>query len=300
MYLSGLVLVSSILDFQTVVFGGHNDLPYPLILPTYAASAWFHGALEGDLQARPLRSVLDEVEEFALGDYASALVQGRRLGEEDQQVIAARLARYTGLDAGYVLSNRLRVPIQRFCTELLRSERRVVGRLDSRILGPTEDAPSQKMSFDPSYAAILGPYTATLNDYLRRELAYESDLPYEILTERVYPWSFQTFEGRYVFVADRLRQAMVQNRNLKIFVANGYYDLATPYFATEHTFDHLDLDDSLWSNVTMAYYEAGHMMYTHEASLAAMRDDLTAFYANAADSGDETPPVLEAEARAGR
>ena len=201
--------------------------------------------------------------------------------------MAAQLARYTGLDIDYILGSRLRVPLRRFSAELLRERQRVVGRLDSRLIGPTTDSRAADMRSDPSYAAILGPYTATLNDYLSRELEYESDLPYEILTSRVHPWSFEPFEGRFVYVADRLRDAMLQNQDLKVFVGNGYYDLATPYFATEHTFDHLGLDESLWRNVTMAYYESGHMMYIHEASLAKMRDDLVGFYAEAVSRGED-------------
>ena len=286
MYLNGLVLVSSVLDFATLRFHVGNDLPYFLILPSYAATAWYHGALESDLQELSLRSLLDEVEAFAMGDYASALLQGRRLDDDEEQVVAARLARYTGLDVDYLVASRLRPPLARFCAELLRERGRTVGRLDSRFLGPMNDGVAAEMDYDPSYAAILGPYTATLNDYLRRELDYESDLPYEILTGRVYPWSFEDFEGRYVFVGERLRSAMTKNRDLKVFVANGYYDLATPYFATEYTFDHLGLDEDLWRNVTMAYYEAGHMMYIHEASLAKMRDDLVAFYAEAVSRGE--------------
>ena len=131
--------------------------------------------------------------------------------------------------------------------------------------------------FDPSYAAIQGPYTATLNDYIRSELNYESDIPYEILTDQVHPWSFKEFENSYVYVAETLRKAIAINPHLKVFVANGYYDLATPYLATIYTFDHLSLEDSLRGNISMSFYEAGHMMYIHPPSLAQLKEDLRSF-----------------------
>lgn len=283
MFLNGVVLVSSILDFITVEADSANDLPHLLHLPSFAATAWYHGRLSPELQNRDLRGLLDEVEAFALGEYASALLRGRRLGAEETRAVADKLASYTGLDPEYVLRSRLRVPIERFTKELLRDRGRTVGRLDSRFRGEDGDPTAADFDSDPSYSAILGPYTATLNDYLRRELELEIDLPYEILTSRVHPWKVgERFEGRYISVSDTLRDAMHRNPDLQVFVANGYYDLATPYFATEYTFDHLALDPASSDRVTMTYYEAGHMMYIHEPSLAALRDDLVAFYATAA------------------
>ena len=147
-------------------------------------------------------------------------------------------------------------------------------------------AAGERFEYDPSMAAIQGPYSTLLNDYVRRELGYESDLPYEILTDRVRPWSYEEFENRYVNVAEPLRQAMTQNPALEVLVANGYYDLATPFFATEYTFDHLGLDPSLAGNVEMTHYEAGHMMYIHRPSLEKMRGDLLRFLAKAVPRGE--------------
>ncbi|MEO8084976.1 MAG: hypothetical protein ABI780_14230, partial [Ardenticatenales bacterium] len=281
LYLCGLMLISSILDFGTAYFAPGNDLPYPLFLPTYAATAHYHGALPVDLQAKPLRAVLDEVEAFANGDYAAALFLGARLDEVRADDIAARVARYTGLSADYVRRSNLRVRIGRFCKELLRDRRTTVGRLDTRYTGYDSDAAGDSFEHDPSYAAILGPYTATLNDYVRRELGYESDVPYEILTDSVHPWKFDTAENRFLNVAPSLREAMTKNPHLKVYVANGYYDLATPYFATEYTFDHLALEPHLRGNVSMDYYEAGHMMYVHEGALAALKGALAGFVVGA-------------------
>ena len=280
MYLNGIMLVSSILNFQTARFDVGNDLPYILFLPTYAATAWYHQRLDGDLQ-RDLRSTLDEVEAFALGEYAQALIRGDTLGEHERERIADRLARYTGLSRDYVLQTNLRIRIHRFVKQLRRDERLTVGRLDSRFTGIDRDGAAETYEFDPSYAAIQGPYTATLNDYVRRELGFEIDLPYEILSGRVRPWNFGTYENRYVNVAETLREAMTRNPSLKVFVANGYYDLATPYFATQYTFDHLGLDESLRHNISMGYYDAGHMMYIHLPSLRQLKEDLSDFMLSA-------------------
>jgi carboxypeptidase C (cathepsin A) len=276
MYLNGLILISSILDFQTARFQPGNDLPYVLFLPTYAATAFYHGQLEEELSS-DLRATLDEVEVFARGDYAHALMLGDDLEPKEQLRIAGTLSRYTGLEAEYLLACNLRPGIFRFTKELLRGERKTVGRLDSRFVGYDSNAAGESPDYDPSYAAIQGSFTAVVNDYLRRELGYENDLPYEILTGRVHPWSYAEFENGYVNVSQTLREAMTKNPDLRVYVANGYYDLATPYFATEYTFDHLGLEPHLRSHVTMGWFEAGHMMYIHEPSRRAFKAQVSQF-----------------------
>ncbi len=277
MYFNGVMLVSSILNFQTARFDVGNDLPYVLFLPTYAATARFHGRLAPELRERPLEDFLREVERFAATDYTLALMAGDEFAAEEEARIAATLARYTGLSEEYIRRTNLRIDIHRFCKELLRDERQTVGRLDSRFKGLDRDAAGEEFEFDPSYAAIQGPYTATLNDYVRRELGFESDLPYEILTDRVRPWSYAEYQNRYVNVGEHLREAMARNQALRVFVANGYYDLATPYFATLYTFDHLGFDPGYEERVRMGFYEAGHMMYIQKASLERLREDLLGF-----------------------
>jgi carboxypeptidase C (cathepsin A) len=280
MYLNGIMLVSTILNFQTARFVPGNDLPYSLFLPTYAATAWYHRRLSSDLQ-QDLHETLAQVEDFAEGDYALALMKGSALSENDRSEIAGRLARYTGLSREYLEQTDLRIDIHRFVKELLRDGRRTVGRLDSRFTGIDRDAAGEKFEYDPSYALIQGSYTATLNDYVRVELGFESDLPYEILTDRVRPWSYDKHQNQYVNVAETLREAMSKNRFLKVFVASGYYDLATPYLATRYTFNHLGLDPSLQKNISMRHYQAGHMMYIHEPSLNQLKEDLAAFILSA-------------------
>jgi len=277
MYLNGIMLVSSVLNFQSIRFDLGNDLPYILFLPTYAAAAWFHNRLPADLQSQELRAVLAEVKAFAEREYALALMQGARLPEKERRQIVTRLARYSGLSKTYIEQTNLRINIHRFVKELLREERRTVGRFDARFKGIDRDAAGEHHEYDPSYAIIQGAYTAMLNDYVRSELRFKSDLPYELLTGNVQPWDYSKFQNQYVNVAETLRGAMTQNPFLKVFVGNGYYDLATPFFATEYTFEHLELDPSLQEHITMDYYEAGHMMYLHEPSLAKLKADLARF-----------------------
>ena len=281
MYFNGVMLVSSILQMQTARFDVGNDLPYILFLPTYTATAWYHKKLAADLQA-DLKATLAQVEQFAMKDYTLALMKGKNLTSDEQNNIVEKLSRYTGLSKDYIQRSNLRVPIFHFTKELMRSERKTVGRLDSRFEGIDRDAAGENFEYDPSLAAITGPYTATLNDYVRSELKYESELPYEILTDRVGPWNFGTEnQNRYLNVAEFLRQAVNQNPSLKVHVANGFYDLATPYFATKYTFDHLGLEPNLQNNITMSYYEAGHMMYIHKPSLVQLKENLSNFVKSA-------------------
>ncbi len=277
MYLHGVMLISTILNFETAEFDAGNDLPFQLFLPTYTATAFFHQKLAPELQ-RDLRATLTEAEAFAAGDYAVALGKGSALTDAERQAVGVKIARYTGLSPDYVDRSNLRIDIQRFCKELRRADRRCVGRLDSRFQGIDRDAAGATPDADPSYSAIQGPYTAALNNYLRVDLNYESDLVYEILTGRVHPWRFDHAENRYLNVAERLRQAMTQNPALRVFVACGYYDLATPYAAARYTFDHLAMDREISQRVTFGYYESGHMMYIHGTSRAQLRKDIGEFF----------------------
>lgn len=274
LFLNGIMLVSAILDFSTVDFTPGHDLPYVVHLPTQAATAWYHGALEGE---RPLADVLAEAEAFADGEYAAALHLGARLGDARREEVARTYARLTGLDEGFILRCDLRVTLARFRKELLRGRGLTVGRLDSRFTGLDRDHAGAEPSDDASMTAILGPYAAAMNHLVRVELRFESDLPYEILTGRVRPWSYREFENRHVRVSDTLREALHHNRHLKVLVASGYYDFATPYHATRHTLDHLALNLELRGNVRETFYEAGHMMYVHGPSLEALARDLRDF-----------------------
>jgi carboxypeptidase C (cathepsin A) len=279
MYLNGVVLVSSVLLFSTLRPDAGNDLPFIFYLPTYAATAWYHGLVRHD----SLRGLTDAAEEFALGDYASVLLRGGRAPQATRDAAAERLAALTGLSRDFVERCDLRVSPQRFFKELLRDRRRTVGRLDSRYTGIDRDAAGEQAEYDAAMAMIAGPYAAAVNHYLRHELRFDSDLPYELLNgQAVQPWKWvEPGEARYPEVGSALRWAMNYNRNLKVLLASGYYDLATCFLAAEWTFDHLRLDPELRANLTTRRYEAGHMMYVHEPSLAALRTDLGAFVASA-------------------
>jgi carboxypeptidase C (cathepsin A) len=279
--LNGIILISAVLNFGTIRFEEGNDLPYALFLPTYTAVAWYHKKLSPELQ-RDLKAALAESEKFAQGEYTHILMKGSRATEEEVASARKTLARLTGLSEDYIARANLRVDISRFDKELLRDKKRTVGRYDGRYLGIDLDAAGERPEYDPSYAAVQGAFTSSLNRYLRNDLNYESDLPYEILTGRVQPWDFGAGgRNRYLNVAPTLRGAMTKNPDLRLFVANGYYDLATPYFATDYTLSHLGLDHALTKHVTVSYYEAGHMMYVYRPAHEKLRRDLVRFYRSA-------------------
>ncbi len=278
MYLNGILFVSPALDFTTIDFYVNNEVPYVLFLPGYAATAWYHGKLKS---RRPLQSLLREVEQFAAGEYASALLQGDRLPKRERALIVAKMARYTGLSPEFIERSNLRINDQHFFKELLRDRGQTTGRLDSRLLGRDRLGVTEHPEYDPLMTATSGPYTASFYHYVRADLNFESDLPYEIITDFVWPWSYSEFENQFVHVGEKLRSAMTRNPFLKIFVANGYYDLGVPYFATEYVVNHLGLDPETRKNVSMGYYESGHMMYIHQPSLAKLKDDLANFIRSA-------------------
>ncbi len=282
MYFNGLLLISVALDFQTLRFDIGNDLPPTLFLPTYAATAWFHKKLAPDLQKRSLKQLLDEVQTFACGEYCAALFAGSSITAAHETDIVAKIARYTGLTQAYVRSTKLRINIHRFCKQLLRDQAKTVGRLDSRFTATDRDSAGEHYEFDPAHAAIGGVFAACINDYLRRELKYENDLPYNVLSGLYLNWGWNENSNRYVTVSETLRKAMSMNPHLKVYVGNGYYDFATPHFASDYTFNHLALDESLTKNISTHYYEAGHMMYIHHDSLKRMTSDMSEFVRQAA------------------
>jgi carboxypeptidase C (cathepsin A) len=282
-YPNGIVLISSILNFETASFESGNDLAYQLFLPTYTAVAWYHKRLPADLQNGPLESAVRESEIFALGDYSHALMQGDAVPDAERRDVVQKLARLTGLSTEYVDRANMRVRIDRFDKELLRDRRRTVGRLDGRFIGIDKDSAGESPEFDPSLAAIFGEYTAVFNDYIRRELKYETDAAYEILTDKVRPWSYDRAQNRYVDVAETLRGAMSQNPYLKVFVANGYYDLATPFAATRYTFARMQIDPEVRKNVSMDYFEGGHMMYIDRKAHARLKKDMAEFIRGASN-----------------
>jgi carboxypeptidase C (cathepsin A) len=280
LYLNGIVLISSVLDLGSIDFTEGNDQPYSLFVPTYAAIAHYHG-FHGD---RPIEDVLADAEDFAARDLPWALSRGARLSAAERAETVATLASLTGLSESYVDKVNLRIEHVRFYTELLRDKGMATGRMDGRFTSWEPDGGREHMSSDASVSRIIGAYAAGFNHYVRAELGYVNDLPYEILAMEVNKaWSYADFEGRSVSVVDSLSAAMRANPHLKVHVAFGHYDGATPYFAAEHVLAHLNVPDELRENVESAYYPAGHMMYVHEASRVQQSKDLAAFVRSASN-----------------
>jgi carboxypeptidase C (cathepsin A) len=278
--LNGIVLVSAVLDLQTLIFSPGDDLPYIVNLPGYAVVARYLGALPGEHP--DAAAFMAEVEAFALGDYASALIKGNLLPESERDEILGRLHAYTGLSVDFLDRADLRVTAGEFEQELLRDQGLVVGRLDARFTGVMDDPLAQNADYDPQSSAIRGAYTAAWNTYLRETLGYDGEREY-VPSGNVQPWNW-SFGGNVGFgqtgltnVGPALARALRRNPTLEVLLVNGIYDLATPYFAAVWTMDHLGLPPHLRDNIDRVDFEAGHMMYVHEPSLPRWREALTAF-----------------------
>jgi len=253
-----------------------DDLPFQLFVPTYAAAAWYHKKLSPELQKRDLPDLMAEVEAWSESELTVALMKGDRIHTDEHAKIANQLSAYTGLDLEYVQGTNLRINIHRFCKQLLRGERRNVGRLDSRFKGVEALDVNELPEFDPSMMAIKPPYTSTFNNYIRAELGVETDLDYEIISGSVNEkWEWE--KGVLPNTGEVLRGAMAKNPFMKVLVAQGYFDLATPHFATEYMISHMNVDAKLRDNVQIHYYPAGHMFYIDQETIAAFKKDIDAF-----------------------
>lgn len=278
-YLNGIILISSVLNYQTIFDPNDgNDLPYILNLPSFTAAAWTHHRLSDDRQ-KDYHKTLAEAEKFAIDLYGPALLKGDLLKGEEKMQILAQLSSFTGLSQSFIERCNLRVSTALFTKELLESQNKIVGRFDARYLGIDTNLAGCNPSFDPSLEAIAGAYTASFNQYLRSALNWEKGNTYRIASfNEVSPWNWGKCRNSFLNVGENLREVMSKNPTLHLFVAAGEFDLATPYFATEYTLNHLNLDSSLKKNISLEYYEAGHMMYLDEPSLIKMKKDLTKFY----------------------
>lgn len=275
--LNGIVLVSTVMNFQSLSFADNNDLPLILIFPSYTATAWYHKQLPAELQRKPLREVLNESEQFAMNEFGPAMLRIDKLSAPEKNALLDKFSRLSGLGRDFVDENNFRVTLGEFNKELLRKQRRSTGRLDSRFLGFDKDSAGTSTDFDPSMTAIRTPYTAVFNDYVRRELGYKSDLEYYILGGGITsPWNWGV-NNQYADTSQALSSAMRKNPYMKVMVASGYYDMATPYFAAEYTVSAMNLDPQLRRNFTFTYYEAGHMMYIEKESLRKLKVDVTGF-----------------------
>jgi carboxypeptidase C (cathepsin A) len=285
--LNGLVLLSALLSYQTIRNAPQNDIAYVVLVPTYAATAWYHKKLPADLAGKPLKAVVDEARAFAFGEYAAALVKGNTLAKAEAQAVAAKLARYTGLPAAYLERANLRVTASRYRKELLRERRLAVGRLDSRFTNVDLDAAGEVPEFDPSNTALAGPYVAAFSEYVRETLNWKSDLSYPT-RGNVRPWSWDEFENQYMDMTEELRAAMARNPHLQVLGVAGYYDLATPVGGLEYNLWHLGYDETFTRRVGITYYEGGHMMYIRPSAHAQLKDDIARFIRDASRSGAVT------------
>lgn len=274
LYPEGLILMSGLVNFQTISSDIGNDLPYVLFLPSLTATAHFHKKLPPDLQADFAKAVAAS-REFAQGEYATALLRGRDLPDAERRRLAEKLARFTGLSADRINDLDLRVDASAFRKLLLLDSGKILGRFDARVLGEDGDRAELRPEFDPSYSNIVGGFSSTVNAYVRGELGYESDHPYHVLAG--LPWKWTGFEGRYVSTESRLERALKTNPRLRVQVLTGYRDLAVPEDSMRYSLSHLSLPRSTRANISFEHYESGHMMYLYRPDAEKLRRDLLGF-----------------------
>jgi carboxypeptidase C (cathepsin A) len=276
------VLISSVLDLGTISFNPSEDMTYVFYLPSYAATAWYHKVL----QDRPdnLAAFLEEARQFAQTEYLAALVKGARLSAGEKAAVAKKMSRFTGLGEDYLVKADLRVNLPQFTKELQRSRGLTTGRLDARFSGASYDLVGEYAEYDPQDTATTGPFTAVFNQYVREDLKFGQDKVYKTGSDEAnseWDWKHHTadnfgFPGSPNVEGD-LIQAMLVNPHLQIEVENGYYDLATPFYATEFTMEHLGLPEKLQKNIRLQYYDAGHMMYLRDEDLVKLKANIAAF-----------------------
>ncbi len=281
--LNGIVLVSSVLQFNTIQFAPGDDLPYIVNLPSYAVTARYLDALP-DGRPEDLEAFMAEVEEWSLTEYATALLAGSTLDSAARARVAEQMRRYTGLSRDFIEKSDLRVTAPAFEAELLRDQGKIVGRLDSRFVGPAGDVLGVRPSHDPQSTAISSAYTSAFNSYVRAELGYDGDREYVPSGGvRDWNWGRQGAGGAFVRgggtpnVAPDLAEAMKRNPRLEVLLINGIYDLATPYFAAVWTIDRMGLPPELRANVHRDDFAAGHMMYVDQSLLPQWKETLDRF-----------------------
>jgi carboxypeptidase C (cathepsin A) len=274
--LSGIVLISSVLNFGTIEPGQGNDLPYVLYLPSYAAVAWYHHKLPPDLQA-DLHKTITQAQQWATDTYAPALLHDAELSADQRAEINKNLVRFTGLPADFVAKADLRIRPDRFEGSLLADQRQVIGRYDGRITGYNADPLDNSAPFDPSFSPYLAAYTATFNDYVRRTLKYENDTEYAALSGKVQPWNMGSRGNGYLDVSHTLAMAMTNNPSLRVMFVSGYFDLATPFSAATYTIDHMNISPETRKHIIHNYYAGGHMVYHYRPSRTKLGEDVRAF-----------------------
>ncbi len=286
--LNGVTLISTVLNFATILPGVGNDLPYPLHLPSYTADAFYHKRLPPDLQ-KDLKTTLKEVEAWAMTGYMEALAKGDSLSPAERKAVIEKLARYTGLDPHYIDNSNLRFDVAHFTREMLRDKHLTIGRLDGRLTGPSPLDAGERSEFDPSSTLPRPAFQAAFLDYIRNELKYKTDMTYYV-SGGIMPWDYAT-QNRYADTSNLLRNAFAKNPYLKVMVCQGYYDLATPFFGAEYTFNHMGLHPDMHKRVSWQFYPAGHMMYIDRESHAKLKKDITDFIHSAMPAAGAAAPT---------
>lgn len=275
MYLNGIILVSSVLNFQTIRFASGNDQPYIFFLPTYATTAWYHKQLNSALQDKTVEQIAREVTDFAEGEYAHALMEGTSISEQEKNQIIDKLHEYTSLPKDYIRRANLRIPAFQFFKVLLRDSGKIVGRYDSRFIGDDVNPLSNYSSYDPSDANISGSFVGAFNEYIRNELDFKTTINYAAMAN-VWPWKYP--QNTYLNVAPTLHKAMIKNKYLNTWVICGYYDMATPFAAAEYVVNQMGLTPNQNKRMQLTYYKAGHMVYISKNTIAKLHKDAVAFY----------------------
>jgi carboxypeptidase C (cathepsin A) len=286
--LNGIILLGTVLDFQYISQTPTNDIGYATFLPTYTATAWYHKKLPADLQGMSLEKAVSESRSYAFGGYLTALAKGNALTSPERTAVAQKLARLTGISQEFLLNANLRLRAAAFRTELLRSERKTLGRYDSRLTGIDADATDIRQDYDPSDVAPRGPFLSAFMQYLHDDLHYTNDLQYYV-GGHTGRWDYSNFRNTYASEVEALRSAMAQNPYLRVFVACGYYDMATPFANAEYTFTHVGFDPTYTRRVSFGYYPSGHMVYTNPAALAAFKKNVAAFISSTEHGSIQAP-----------
>jgi carboxypeptidase C (cathepsin A) len=287
-YINGIALVSTVLDLTTLEFNLTDDRSFIFYVPSYAAAAWYYKTLKN--RPNDLESFLASARQWASTEYATALLKGSALSDSDKSAVAKKLSEFTGLDEDYLLKAGLRVDLAQFQAELQRSHGVTLGRYDVRYSGPAYDLLAERAQSDPSFDAVNGAFTAAVNTYLRQDLKFSSPLTYETLNFEIEPkwdWKRKDAGPSSVNVNDDLVQALITNPDLQVQIENGWFDMATPFFATENAVDHLRLPANLRSHIVFKYYDSGHMIYLNGSDLPKLK-------ANIADLIDQTTKAHKA------
>jgi carboxypeptidase C (cathepsin A) len=278
MAFNGIVLIGTTLNLETI-WSRSDDLVYQLELPTYAADAWYHKKVAADLQKKDLKSFLKDAENFSGTEYAAALMKGDALPAAERKAVIDKLVRFTGLDAHYIDEANLRWDVGHFTRQLLKDKHQNIGRYDGRLAGAYATNSGETADYDPSGSLITPPFTAVLTNYLRNELGYKTDL-YYYPSGGIQPWDYQVQNG-FGDTTALLKNALTKNPYMKVMVAAGYYDLATPYYAAEYTFNHMGLTPEMHQRIQWQYYPSGHMLYIDSDSHAKLKKDFSDFVTSA-------------------